>query len=145
MNLRNVYIFSLGLALMLVSISACKTTPSGDSQAPASSPASSLGTITGVALVPGGGPVQEYVLHLLIVQEQTASTGGGLVDTQIDAIPEGSGAFLFENIQPGLYSVNSWDPSTNMPLIVIIDNTVLVFELAAGQTVDLGTISFTGW
>jgi hypothetical protein len=135
MNLRNVYIFSLGLALMLVSISACKTAPSGDSQAPASSPASSLGTITGVALVPGGG----------IVQEQTASTGGGLVDTQIDAIPEGSGAFLFENIQPGLYSVNSWDPSTNMPLIVIIDNTVLVFELAAGQAVDLGTISFTGW
>jgi hypothetical protein len=141
MNPRNVYKFSLGLALMLVSISACKTAPSGDSQAPASS----LGTITGVALVPGGGPVQEYVLHLLVVQEQTASTGGGLVDTQMDAIPDGSGAFQFENIQPGRYSVNSWDPSTNMPLIVIIDNTVLVFELAAGQKVGLGTISFTGW
>jgi hypothetical protein len=137
MNSRKILKSALAIALVGFFFTACNTAPSGSSSGSSPTPASSLGNIQGVLQVPGGRSVQDYYLLLLI----SGNVAGRYENTHIQAIPDSSGAFLFEDVQPGFYSLVAWGPSFG-PLSLWSGGTKDVFfELAAGQSVDVGTVS----
>jgi hypothetical protein len=137
MNSHKILKSGLVFVLAMFFIAACDTAPSGATSGASSTPASSLGTIKGILQVPGGKSVQEYSLNLLI----SANQSGRFDNTQIMALPDSSGAFLFEDVQPGNYNLIAWSPSDVLQNLWSGDTKYIFFELKAGQTIDVGTVT----
>ncbi len=101
-------------------------------------PVPTTGQVMGVLVEDAGQPAAGQTLRLPTVDE----SGGDLTFNFEDDSPmtetDSSGAFLFEEVPPGQYSLAAFLP---FPTILEADTgATIVFEVVAGEVVDLGTI-----
>jgi hypothetical protein len=73
---------------------------------------------------------QEGFAPIISLSEDTAPVAKQDID----------GRFYFEGIPPGSYALALWGPLTSLIITEPDSDTYLVFEVQAGETIDLGII-----
>ena len=144
MNTRKLLSYLIGSILIVSFSAACNLLQPRATPTPVPTATPSLGKIKGVLLVSGRQSVQDTSLGLWI----TEGTGEWkkMEDAHIETKPDSDGAFLFEDVPPGTYllAAKFGGSSSQAPDFMKSDDGLIAIEVAAGQTVDLGTIPVTG-
>ena len=144
MNTRKSLSVMIGLVLIVLFSAACNLLQPRATPTPVPSPTPAAGKIKGVLQVSGGRSVEEISLGLWTAE----GTGEWkkMEDAHIETKPDGDGAFLFEDVPPGTYvlAAKFGGSSSQAPTYMKGDDGILVIEVGAGQTADLGTIPVAG-
>lgn len=133
---------SLFYLAMVIAFISCLCVACGTPQPsiPTATPAPLLGEIKGKLVSSSGSAGIPLGLW-----GTTCEGSGGfqkMDETGYEAETDEAGAFLFESVQPGCYTMFAYVSSQQVPLKVEGGGLVLI-EVVAGQTKDLGSIPFS--
>lgn len=127
----------LGLALVMLLVAGCGGESAQPSAATAT-PSVSVGKIKGALASSGGSDVGGRKLGLWSTSCDVTGGWQKMESTGLETTSDESGAFLFEDVAPGCYTIMVTISGQGIPLKA--GEGVALVEVVEGQTKDMGSI-----